>query len=129
MKDEKMKLPKVPKGIKLKVSDWGIAYRCPNNVIEINPLLLKNKKLLARVLKHELGHTSKGSMDFWHDLNNQAKLGNDFFFKYPKASLQSMMPIWHHKGAWCHNNFLILIYSVMLLMLSVAFFVLSKRLF
>jgi len=98
-------------------TDWGIAYRY-GNTIEINPILKKYPKIYEKVLEHEIGHTSNKPIDFMHDLKNKSIGFLDsmkLLIKHPKMAIQSMMPIWYHKGEWNCNAFLILSYSFILI--------------
>lgn len=98
-------------------TNWGIAYRY-GNIIEINSVLKNYPEIYERVLEHEKGHTSNKSIDFFHDLNNKSIKFTDsikLLFNHPKMMIQSMLPIWYHKGEWNYNAFLILFYSLILI--------------
>lgn len=102
--------------MKIKYTNWGIAYRY-GNVIEINPILKHYPAVYKAILEHEKGHDVRKKMNFWHDLKFVFKFNKEllkFSIKHPILSLQSAMPVWYDKG-WHHNPFMIIMWLVIIL--------------
>lgn len=106
--------------MKIKYIDWGIAY-ASGNVVEVNPLLKKHPRLYKLILRHEMEHIQNPSffdtlrIDFtdMFDFKKQALIS-----KLPlKMRLQANMPIWYHKGQLNGNLFLLVLYSLLIIII------------
>ena len=107
--------------MEIKLTNFGIAYAY-DNTIELNKALLSYPNYLNQVLKHELEHIKHPNtkMDFMVDFKNTFNFHNlkeqlKFTFSHPKLVLQSLAPVWYHKGELNTNSFLIVIYSMSLI--------------
>jgi len=106
--------------IKIVETEWGIANRFPNGVIEIHKDLKSFPALHKAILKHERSHTNKEFS--WHDFMLDLKgSGNrkelfKFIIRRPKTWIQ-FLPIYYQKGkGFVFDYNLMIIWGLMLLL-------------
>ena len=108
----------------LKLTDWGIGYAY-GNTIELNRKLLNYPELYEMVLSHEIEHLKHPS--FFDTVKIEIK--DTFNFKKMKLmrqylknentmKLQSWLPIWKHNNEWSYNSYLLSLYSLFIVVVS-----------
>ena len=110
----------------VKLIDFGFGYQY-DNVIEINRSYLQYPDLLKDILKHEIEHLKDPSflnsvridiIENLKDIVTPSKLKDIILFslKHPKASFQSLMPVWYKKGN-LHFGFDLIIFNLVLILI------------
>tara|TARA_Y100000310_G_C20193012_1_gene583360 strand:+ start:139 stop:474 length:336 start_codon:yes stop_codon:yes gene_type:complete len=104
----------------IQYTNWGIAYAY-DNVIEINKKLKMYPKLKKMILEHEREHIKNPSFlsTLWIDFKDMFDFEKHFLMKKHlswKIRLQSLAPVWYHKGNLNYNMFSIVLYSLIISM-------------
>lgn len=95
-------LMKCLKDLRIKFINFGIACRINNNIY-FNKALTRYPHLLARILAHEIKHSSRFTLhDIYMDCGNEELKGFKFqFYKFlfstPSAWIE-LLPVWVYEG-------------------------------
>ena len=104
---------------KIITTDWGVAYTY-NNIIELNRELSKYPELKKRILKHEKEHIKNPDFlsTLWIEIKDMLDFKTNYLVRKHlnwKIRMQSLFPIWYHKGQINTNSALLFIYLMFII--------------
>ena len=113
--------------IPIKEINYGFAFVVTddygNKTLEIHKHLKEFPSLYKKVISHEIEHleSKNNNLDFWIDFKSAFDIPflierTKFCFKYPRA-LMAELPVFYENGRWIPNWFLIIVYSILIVLL------------